>query len=667
VYFDGSPLSPDPSDILPDHVTRIVVKFRDDFLAPSGDRSLVAADDGQGSLRSHFPSSQIAPVFSSLSTAQLGSLQAEAEAAAEGQTVPKLATYFAVTVPSGTEAEGLVSEALAIDGVEHAYVEGAPTIPPLVKADDDPRSSNQGYLDAAPDGIDARFAWDIGGGDGQGARFVDLEQGWTLNHEDLTGAKIKLISGVNQAFPGHGTAVLGEVLAQDNTTGGVGIVPKVSARVISQWRTATVFNTADAILAAVVAMQRGDVLLLEAQTTVAGSTFLPVEVEDAVYVAILVATILGRVVVEAGGNGGNDLDQYTDATHGFILQRGHADFRDSGAIMVGAASSTAPHSRLNFSNYGSRIDCYAWGQNIDTTGDGWQGTATNLYTTSFGGTSGASPIVTGAALALQGMTLSKSGTPYTPWRLRELLADSMLGTASANPSTDMIGVMPDLRAIANSESLAPPVGDFPVPKGDYQYAGVAAVVDPAHGGPAPRARYGRPVDREAVRIEQEINLALARSVRQGFRYGARLTRDRDQEISTEQRRAIAARAKAPMLVSVHSDTGRVDRSGPEIWVYGGAEVSAGLPSHQLAQCIGRELSALDGRPVPVHLGQVSILRPNTGAPAAACVVQAGSLRRADDRARLKDPAYQRELGQAIARGMNAYAEFLRRRASTAMH
>ena len=51
MYFDGSPLSPDPSDILPDHVARIVVKFRDDFLAPSGDRSLVAADDGQGSLR----------------------------------------------------------------------------------------------------------------------------------------------------------------------------------------------------------------------------------------------------------------------------------------------------------------------------------------------------------------------------------------------------------------------------------------------------------------------------------------------------------------------------------------------------------------------------------------------------------------------------------------
>ncbi|MGO7983942.1 S8 family serine peptidase, partial [Rhizobium johnstonii] len=82
-----------------------------------------------------------------------------------------------------------------------------------------------------------------------------------------------------------------------------------------------------------------------------------------------------------------------------ILKRDHEDYRDSGAIMVAAGSSTVPHERLDFSNYGSRIDCFGWGEGIDTTGG--SGTGTGDYTTGFSGTSGASPIVAGAALLLQ--------------------------------------------------------------------------------------------------------------------------------------------------------------------------------------------------------------------------------------------------------------------------
>ena len=45
--------------------------------------------------------------------------------------------------------------------------------------------------------------------------------------------------------------------------------------------------------------------------------------------------------------------------------------------MVGAGSSAIPHSRLSrptLSNYGNRIDCYAWGENIDTTATNLPGT-----------------------------------------------------------------------------------------------------------------------------------------------------------------------------------------------------------------------------------------------------------------------------------------------------
>jgi subtilisin family serine protease len=334
--------------------------------------------------------------------------------------------------------------------VEAAYVEAGPVPPPL-NPSDDPRNTNQGYLDAAPSGINARWAWEYG--DGNGVGFVDLERGWTLDHEDLAVASITLISGVNQDFHGHGTAVLGEVLAVDNGIGGIGIAPSATARVVSQWRTAVTYNTAEAILSAVAIMSAGDVLLLEAQTSYPTATgYVPVEVEAAVFDAIQFATSQGIVVIEAGANGSVDLDAFQDSNGKHILNRNSPDFRDSGAIMVGAASSAVPHQRLSFSNFGSRIDCFAWGQDIDTCGDGWTGTATNLYTTSFGGTSGASPIIAGAALVLQSWRVKQNNNRYSPAELRGLLSRVNGNTQSADPVTDRIGVMPNLRAIIRNQN-----------------------------------------------------------------------------------------------------------------------------------------------------------------------------------------------------------------------
>ena len=70
-------------------------------------------------------------------------------------------------------------------------------------------------------------------------------------------------------------------------------------------------------------------------------------------------------------------------------RRSSTDFRNSGAIMVGARSSVAPHTRLGFSNNGSRIDCYAWGESVDTTSTNSEGTDNTLYTSGFNGTSSA--------------------------------------------------------------------------------------------------------------------------------------------------------------------------------------------------------------------------------------------------------------------------------------
>jgi Subtilase family len=161
----------------------------------------------------------------------------------------------------------------------------------------------------------------------------------------------------------------------------------------------------------------------------------------------------GIIVIEAGGNGSNDLDAFRDVNGKAILNRGSADFQDSGAIMVGAASSAAPHSRLSFSNYGSRIDCFAWGENITTCGDGWTGNATNAYTAGFGGTSGATPMVTGSTLLVQSWRVGAGLNRHEPAEMRSTLSASS-NTASAAPALDRIGVMPDLKAIVTREGRA---------------------------------------------------------------------------------------------------------------------------------------------------------------------------------------------------------------------
>ena len=138
--------------------------------------------------------------------------------------------------------------------------------------------------------------------------------------------------------------------------------------------------------------------MLEAQASFDGygDKYLPVEVQPDIFDAIRAGTDKGIVIIEAGANGWNDLDQFKDRKGKQVLNRNSKDFKDSGAIMVGAGSSSFPHERMWFSNYGSRIDVYGWGENVDTTTAEQSRSAVNLYTSSFSGTSSASPIIAGA-------------------------------------------------------------------------------------------------------------------------------------------------------------------------------------------------------------------------------------------------------------------------------
>ena len=465
---------------------RVIVKFRDHIQLPY-DKSAASEIEKRGigpweRLTAEFKGIALTPLFRSKKPDEIIDLVNRAVEADPTYRPPNFMAYFAVSIPAGVNPEAVAKVLSTWPTVTVAYVEPPPIEPPVVNAADDSRSINQGYLDQAPDGINAEYAWGFAGGDGTGQALVDLEWGWTFNHEDLAAIGITLISGINNSYFFHGTGVLGEVAAQDNMVGCVGITPSLaSVRCVSQWLTGGGYSTSQPILDAIAVMSFGDVLLLEAQTVLWGYSNVPVEIEPAVFDVIRLATAQGIVVVEAAGNGGVDLDTVVNQSGKLIFNRASADFKDSGAILVGAASSTAPHTRMGFSCFGSRIDCYGWGENVDTLSTNPTGTATNLYTSIFNGTSSASPIITGAALAVQGLSEANLGHRFGPWQLRSILSDPANGTLSQNPGADRIGVMPNLRAIidGNILNLAPDVylRDFIGDVGDPHTGAISASPD----------------------------------------------------------------------------------------------------------------------------------------------------------------------------------------------
>jgi serine protease len=385
-------------------------------------------------------------------------LEMEREAArGPWRPLNSLTQYWRVDLRTRAEPiEELAQRFRRLAGVEQAYAEKVAS-DPVVNAGNDPFNGQQNYLDAAPTGIDARWAWTQAGGEGQGVGIVDLEQGWRLGHEDYAGKAPALIFNQNRDGNGtyvgnHGTAVLGVMAADDNTRGVVGIAPTIaSLRVTSHWDGATALHVADAIVAALPTMAAGHILLLEVQRD---ALLLPTETDIGDFDAIRLATARGVIVVEAAGNGSNDFDAFTDGGGFFRLRRGHPDFRDSGAIMVGAARSALvnanSHARAGFSNFGSRVDCYGWGENVTTCGYGDLSPMAAIdasYTATFSGTSSASPVVVGAAALTQSMYRQATGTMLSPGQMRAILSNPANGTSQSATVAGNIGVMPNLRQI----------------------------------------------------------------------------------------------------------------------------------------------------------------------------------------------------------------------------
>jgi hypothetical protein len=416
-------------------------------------------------------------------------LRAEAASLPASADVPDLSVYYRVQAPD-EKLDDLAAKLLAHHLVEAAYVK-PPGEPPTVSVaatrpeginamlprdDDAPPISpdfnaRQIYLNAAPAGIDARYASTIPGGRGANVNVIDCEWSWNFSHEDLLGNQGGVAVGAPGGDDNHGTAVQGEIGGDLNGFGIIGIAPDAFFRAASF----ATMPTAAVIRQAANLLRPGDIILLEIHrpgpraTGVGQQGYIAIEWWPDDYDAIRYATSRGVIVIEAAGNGAQNLDDpiYDVRPAGFPaswtnpFRRGA---RDSGATLVGAgAPPPGTHgrdwgpdrSRLDFSNYGGAIDAQGWGREVTSTGYGdLQGGANHnvWYTDMFSGTSSASPIVVGAVACVQGILRNNSRIPLSPARVRELLraTGSPQQDAPGRPATQRIGNRPNLRQLIAS-------------------------------------------------------------------------------------------------------------------------------------------------------------------------------------------------------------------------
>jgi serine protease len=391
-----------------------------------------------------------------VSEEKLDEIQARGERMS-GKPLYNLNNIYRLRIPKGHDVWALSRDLEALPDVLRARPVPKPVLLPL-PADYEPQ---QNYLDPAsftPTGIDAEYAWTKPGGAGSGVTVCDIEYWWSYSHADVTKAVGSQIN-VNVADPGygpdHGTAVIGEMVADNNGWGVTGICYDASLVTCgTYYGTPTPsWDVPGAMAVAIANLQAGDVILLEQQWDYSGyEDYVPIEwwtdyypnpqSHNAVYAAIENAVANGINVVETGGNGEGD--------SGTITWYG-----DSGAIVVGAGGAYTGGTyvegdlqKLSFSTYGPRFDLQGWGEDVVTTGFGdlYNAEGANyFYTSDFNGTSSAGPIVAGAVACCVGYWKANvSPTAPAPSQIRNLLKTT--GTPQVTPPAGNIGPRPDLLA-----------------------------------------------------------------------------------------------------------------------------------------------------------------------------------------------------------------------------
>jgi serine protease len=309
------------------------------------------------------------------------------------------------------------------------------------------------HLEDAPQGVGARKAWEIPGGTGKNVKVIDIETCFQANHEDF---KAPYYVGNNPDCDStdHGTAVWGEVAAKNDGKGVTGIAYDSDFGIygfiegnldeVDEQYTKSI-NAA--IQGATANLDAGDVMIIEQQMVGPDlRKYTAVEYWPHIFEQLKAATDKGILCIQAAGNGSSDMD---DANYGGAFDLNN---RDSGCIMVGAVAQ-GTFERLDFSNYGSRIDASGFGRGVVTTGYGdlMNAGPDRKYTARFSGTSSATPIVSGAVAVVSSIA-KEQGRLITPLELREALRSTGVSQGAVT-SAKRAGSFPHIQQLIKKLGL----------------------------------------------------------------------------------------------------------------------------------------------------------------------------------------------------------------------
>jgi hypothetical protein len=342
---------------------------------------------------------------------------------------------------------------------------------------------HQGYLAD----MNVNYAW-TQGITGQDVTLVDGEAGWNKDHLDLPISDPSAQLGVGGCFVGdtnpicassvpHGTAVVGIMGAIDNGHGTTGIAHGANIKFV---------NAAAAGPAGVLngltdgnpvngELDPGDVIGFPigfagkltpngqcGQDVASQYGCMPVDISQDVFVAVQQAVAAGITVVEGAANGSISLDDPT------VYRTTDVDLSiyDSGSIIAGA-SQGSNHQKAAWSNCGSAVTTYAWGQDVATSAYpyglyAWNGTTPPLppnsdddafFVDMFAGTSAATPMIASAAALIQSYAKQLMGDKrhLMPLKIREIIENTGLPQSGGGCN---IGAQPRLdQAFAMVSSL----------------------------------------------------------------------------------------------------------------------------------------------------------------------------------------------------------------------